>query len=456
MASIIQRPNGHKWVQFVATDRKRRTVRLGKCSLKVADTVRHRVECLLSSMITGTLDRDTSLWVADMTERNPELRSKLEAVGLLTPLEPPATAPLLTEFLDSFVERAKATKKPGTLAVWRQVIQNLKDHMPEGIRLDEVTVGHAKDFHTAIQAKGMKPTTIFKRIQFCRQFFNDAVDREIISKNPFAKVKAVGSSPKSNVFVDRDAITKVMKVADPVWEIIIALSRFGGLRCPSEVLSLKWDDIDWDEGVMHIPEPKCEHHVGRGRRACPIFTDLRPFLDAAWERAEDNAEFVVAKQAYRDAANTGDGWKNANLRTQFAKLLAKAKVPEWGRLFHSMRASRQTELEREFPIHVVCSWIGNSPTIAQKSYLLVTKADFARASQREALSEAVEIRTDGEEQEKPEALCEAVTVGKAEYPEEENLENPSENSVLSCVFSEKSAEDTGFEPATPYGALHFQ
>jgi hypothetical protein len=45
-----------------------------------------------------------------------------------------------------------------------------------------------------------------------------------------------------------------------------------------------------------------------------------------------------------------------------------------------MRASQQTELQREFPLHVVCSWLGNSPRIAQQSYLLVTEDDFARAA----------------------------------------------------------------------------
>ena len=55
-------------------------------------------------------------------------------------------------------------------------------------------------------------------------------------------------------------------------------------------------------------------------------------------------------------------------------------VSGWPRLFHSMRASRQTELQREFPLHVVCSWLGNSPRIAQQSYLLVTEDDFAKAA----------------------------------------------------------------------------
>jgi hypothetical protein len=61
-------------------------------------------------------------------------------------------------------------------------------------------------------------------------------------------------------------------------------------------------------------------------------------------------------------------------------MLRRAGVSGWPRLFHSMRASRQTELQREFPLHVVCAWLGNSPRIAQQSYLLVTEDDFARAA----------------------------------------------------------------------------
>jgi hypothetical protein len=33
-----------------------------------------------------------------------------------------------------------------------------------------------------------------------------------------------------------------------------------------------------------------------------------------------------------------------------------------------------------FLLHVVCSWLGNSPRIAQQSYLLVTEDDFAKAA----------------------------------------------------------------------------
>ena len=76
---------------------------------------------------------------------------------------------------------------------------------------------------------------------------------------------------------------------------------------------------------------------------------------------------MVAAPQYRAAANTAMGWKNATLRSEMTRLLRRAGVSGWPRLFHSMRASRQTELQREFPLHVVCSWLGNSPRIAQLS-----------------------------------------------------------------------------------------
>lgn len=40
----------------------------------------------------------------------------------------------------------------------------------------------------------------------------------------------------------------------------------------------------------------------------------------------------------------------------------------------------KTELQRQFPLHVVCSWLVNSPSIAQQSHLLVTEDDFDKAA----------------------------------------------------------------------------
>ena len=52
----------------------------------------------------------------------------------------------------------------------------------------------------------------------------------------------------------------------------------------------------------------------------------------------------------------------------------------WPKLFHAMRSSRETELAREYPIHVVTAWLGNTPSIALRHYLLTTDEDFEKAA----------------------------------------------------------------------------
>jgi hypothetical protein len=62
------------------------------------------------------------------------------------------------------------------------------------------------------------------------------------------------------------------------------------------------------------------------------------------------------------------------------RIIERAGLKPWPRLFHNMRASRQTELTARFPLHVVCEWIGNSAPIADKHYLQVTDSHYADAA----------------------------------------------------------------------------
>jgi hypothetical protein len=60
-------------------------------------------------------------------------------------------------------------------------------------------------------------------------------------------------------------------------------------------------------------------------------------------------------------------------------LVAKAGVKLWPRVFHNLRASRETELAQTYSLATVCSWIGNSQAVALNHYLTVHPDDLARA-----------------------------------------------------------------------------
>jgi site-specific recombinase XerD len=65
-------------------------------------------------------------------------------------------------------------------------------YMPKGLTLNEITAGHAKQFFDSLSERGLASSTVHKRVGFARQFFQDAVDWELITANPFAGVKTQG------------------------------------------------------------------------------------------------------------------------------------------------------------------------------------------------------------------------------------------------------------------------
>ena len=202
---------------------------------------------------------------------------------------------------------------------------------------------------------------------------------------------------------------------------------------------------------MFIPEPKVEHHEERGIRECPIFPEvMRELLDAKeLNDAKDNpSEFVVDADAYRAAANTPSGWKNANLRTQFLKLLAKADIEPWPRLFHSMRASRQTELTESFPSHVVCSWLGNSEEVAKDHYLLLTDEHFKKASEL--------VINPTQQGQKPCDKSDAAGGTQGARKERVRQGKRREKGGFRQLLLVLEAEDKGFEPSTGFPAPDFE
>lgn len=90
-----------------------------------------------------------------------------------------------------------------------------------------------------------------------------------------------------------------------------------------------------------------------------IFPELRPYLEDADKLAPPGTVYVVEK--YRAASMGPKGWRNCNLRTQFERIIRKAGLESWPRLFHNLRASRETELAEQFPIQVVAVWLETRP-----------------------------------------------------------------------------------------------
>ena len=129
--------------------------------------------------------------------------------------------------------------------------------------------------------------TINRRLKMARMFFVYAKKLKLISENPFAEVNHKYRNPEERRhYVSREDIVMVLEHTNRDWRIIIALARFAGLRCPSEVFSLKWEFVDFAQKRMLVHSPKTEHLANKSSRIMPIFSCLRPYLQDAFNSAK--------------------------------------------------------------------------------------------------------------------------------------------------------------------------
>lgn len=380
MASIVKRPDGHRWIQFVDPEGKRQTLRLGKLPLRQAENVKVRVEHLLAAKIARhAVDGDTARWVAEVPDA---LAAKLARVGLIPERTGSAVA-TLGSFLDGWMA-ARSDYKPASRRAWRQVLDGLVRLLGRDRPLNAITRAEAETYRQSMLDRGLRPTTVHKRLQHARTMFAAAVDQELVGQNPFDKVRhRPGDPSERRAYVPAADVLRVIECApNTTWKLLLAFSRFAGLRTPSESFSLKWSDIDWERQRIVVPVPKLEHLPGRSHRVIPLFPELRPWLELAAGEAPKWAVHVVPEE-YRRRAQGPDGWANANLRTTLGKIIRRAGVEPWPRLWHSLRASCETDLARQFPLAVVAKWLGNTQAVAMRHYVDVTDADFRRAAEGE-------------------------------------------------------------------------
>jgi hypothetical protein len=107
MASICSDRNGTRRILFIGADGTRKPIRLGKVSMRQAETVRRNVEDLLSATRTGGAPNDeTSRWLIALDE---DMHNKLAAVGLVRRRESAALGAFTRTYIDN-----RADIKPRT------------------------------------------------------------------------------------------------------------------------------------------------------------------------------------------------------------------------------------------------------------------------------------------------------------------------------------------------------
>jgi integrase len=370
MATAYQNPSGEYQIQFKGLDGKRKSLWLGKVDEDFVEEFKLRVERLLKSLSDDRpLDTVTQSWLESL---GPKFRQKLGGKGLIH--EHPVVT--LGQLCDYCIRQADDAA-PRTVQKYVDTKANLLAFFGDRT-IYQVTPGDADEFRRWLSKLGRRPkpgplaeTTVSKRVQQARSFFLAAVRKRWLQANPFDGVRVNAATPSDRLrYVDRDTIAKLMEAADPELRLLIGLARYIGLRTPSETTPLQWGWINWSEGHLRVLDSKRRKHPDKKWRFPPLFPEVQQLLWDAYNSPSADPTYIIKPNPVTDTA----------LRNKLERLCLRCGIMPWPKIWQNLRSTRETELVDEgIPIHVVCQWIGNSPAIALKHYLQVSKEHSQRA-----------------------------------------------------------------------------
>jgi len=371
MSSIYPNKKTGFWeLQFTYNDKKH-TIRTKLTSKRNMEQFQRHYDDMLRCRISGSVfENSTAEWLANLPDN---IRRKFERLELVASRER-REVPNLGDWLSEYINKRKDVEQ-GTILTYHKTENNLNEFFSPNKRLDEITKLDAKQFIQNLRMQKKAEDTVNRRGRMACQFFKAAVEAEIIKKNPFSGMKLGNINNETRQrFIEEDIINRILEFCPSAeWRLIVVLCRWGGLRCPTEVIGLQWKDIDWNKGRMIIHSPKTKKSKTKGIRTVPLWPQIMPHLREVFEQALPNTEYVI--NVSRDPRR--------NLRTPFSKILRKAGIELWPRLFQNLRATRQTELSWDYPAHMVCRWMGNSVKVANDHYFMVTEDYNQKALENE-------------------------------------------------------------------------
>lgn len=375
MASLQERKhkNGKSsWILQFYLYGERKNLFLGNVySRPRAKEVKMMIERLISCIETGDKpDKTLAAWLSGLNE---DLQRRFESAGLIKTQESFSLKKIFDEFLSVSTDR-----KDSTIETYSSAYKRIIQFFDVETECENITVSDGQSWK-AFALERWSSATVSADIGKLRTVFGWAVECEFLTKNVFKKIKRGTTMNESRkFFVPHEWYEKLLVACpDQTWKTIIALCRIGGLRCPSEVLGVKWMDVDWTNRKLLVRSPKTEHHAGRDCRIIPLWGELHEQLELQSMVSDCNENDFVVDKYHR----IGD---EKNMRRHFMAIVKRAGLPQWERLFHNLRASRSNELFGANPPHLASEWMGQSVKVARDHYLLATDQDFELAIKRDS------------------------------------------------------------------------
>ena len=208
---------------------------------------------------------------------------------------------LLVDVINDYLAATKALKHS-----WKDDVRHGKVWSARfsGRTLDEITPGALERIRTERlrvmtmedgTQRAVTPATVNREFAFLRRVYNVAIRDGKAASNPVSKLKTLREPSGRTRYLTDDEEGRLMKVlpADEDRERVIVLLQTGFRR--SELLGLRWRDVDFKGGVLTIPEAK----NGEARHV-PMTSTVRTILSGRPRSLDGGALVFPNAEGHRD------------------------------------------------------------------------------------------------------------------------------------------------------------
>lgn len=203
------------------------------------------------------------------------------------------------------------------------------------LAIDKITSQDITHWQNNLKENEKLAKSSILRIRSCLNvMFEDAIENNLIQKNPIQKAKKLGETENSKVprvkltpFKKSEILT-ILNYSVGQNKNLIALLFYTGVRI-AECIGLRWENIDFENKTISIRQQIVEGEIkeklktSKSRRTIPIIEVLMPYLRNQYERTGHKNDFVFltknTKKHYHDGGKVREQiWvptlKNTNVK----------------------------------------------------------------------------------------------------------------------------------------------
>lgn len=212
---------------------------------------------------------------------------------------------LVADLLNDWLRRMKDKCAYSTLKDYASAVNFHLIPRFGGLTVSEVTPSMVNDWLAELQISGKRKRNIL--IPF-RKAMDDAMYEEIIDKNPLLRVKAPKHQFREPQPFTTDEVERILAEMEGVEKCFYWFAFETGLRT-SELIALRWEDIDYDNGFAHISRACVrgmlkDTKTSSGKRAVPLTKNAVDCLNRIETEGISNDGFVFydpkSKKRWRD------------------------------------------------------------------------------------------------------------------------------------------------------------